>query len=193
MSERVSSIPARGRAFRGRFLAPFPLVALTLVALTLVARPAAAQVGSGEWAPSAEVGFAVPALAAPGQPALQAGAGITTHLFGGPVWQVRAAVTVPREADTIADASVAAIATLDMISLVPYAGLSLGTRYTAAFEPTLGVVAGLDRRTARDHAAGLLLRFDIALPTASYRDPTWSGALLLSYRWIIDTLATPKL
>lgn len=188
MSERVSSIPACWRVLSGRFLAPFPLAAVSLFAST-----AEAQVGDGEWSPAAEIGFAVPALAAPGQPGLQLGAGLTTHLFGGPLWSGRAAVTLPRTGGSIIEGSLAAIATFDALSLVPYAGLSVGTRYSDGFEPTAGVVAGLDRRTERDHATGLVFRFDMGLPTMSAADPTWSGALLLSYRWIVDSLATPEL
>lgn len=188
VSERVSSIPARSEALRGRFVAPFPLLLLLLTAA-----PAAAQVGPGEWSPSVEAGVALPDLTGAAAPAAQLGATLTTNLLPGPLWSARAAVTLPTDGAPVSELSLAALATLDALTLVPYAGLSVGTRIGGSNDPTLGVVAGMDRRTERDHATGVQLRFDVSLPLVEGDEPAWSGALLFTYRWIVDSLATPEL
>jgi hypothetical protein len=76
---------------------------------------------------------------------------------------------------------------------VPYAGISGGLRWQDELQPTAGLLLGLDHRIERDHATGLQLRIDAPVSDAHGASPAWSGALLLSYRWIVDSLATPKL
>ena len=188
MVERVSSIPALRRASRGRFLA--------CVALFLVLLPSAsarAQVGPGEWSPAIEAGAALPALDEPAAPAAEVALSLTSAHLPGPAWTGRLAVTTDADSNLTPAASITAVATLDALSWVPYAGLSAGLRWQDELQPTAGLLLGVDHRTERDHATGLQLRIDAPLAAAKDGSEAWSGALLLSYRWIADSLATPRL
>jgi hypothetical protein len=185
--ERVSSIPALRCAARGRFLACF---ALFLVLLPPA--PARAQVGPGEWSPAIEAGAALPALDEPAAPAAEVALSLTSALFPGPAWKARLSLTADANELTPA-ASITAIATLDALAWVPYAGISGGLRWQDDLQPTAGLLLGVDLRTERDHATGLQLRIDAPLTAPKGSPEAWSGALLLSYRWIVDSLATPQL
>ena len=186
--ERVSSIPALASALRGRFLA-----CCTLLLLLLPAASARAQVGRGEWSPAVEAGLALPALTQPLAPAAQVAVSLTSALLPGPAWTGRLAVTTDADSNLTPAASVTAVATLDALAWVPYAGLSAGLRWQNELQPTAGLLLGLDHRTERDHATGLQIRIDAPLDSAHGPTPAWSGALTLSYRWIVDSLATPQL
>jgi hypothetical protein len=180
----VSSIPALRCAARGRFLACFALLLVVLPAAT-----ARAQVGPGEWSPAIEAGAALPAL---DEPAAEVALSLTSALFPGPAWNARLALTADATELTPA-ASITAIATLDALAWVPYAGISGGLRWQDELQPTAGLLLGVDLRTERDHATGLQLRIDAPLSAPKRGSQEWSGALLLSYRWIVDSLATPQL
>jgi hypothetical protein len=180
----VSSIPALRCAARGRFLACFALLLVVLPAAT-----ARAQVGPGEWSPAIEAGAALPAL---DEPAAEVALSLTSALFPGPAWNARLALTADATELTPA-ASITAIATLDALAWVPYAGISGGLRWQDELQPTAGLLLGVDLRTERDHATGLQLRIDTPLSAPKRGSQEWSGALLLSYRWIVDSLATPQL
>ena len=186
--ERVSSIPALASALRGRFLA-----CCTLLLLLLPAASARAQVGRGEWSPAVEAGLALPALTEPLAPAAQVAVSLTSALLPGPAWTGRLAVTTDADSNLTPAASVTAVATLDALAWVPYAGLSAGLLWQNELQPTAGLLLGLDHRTERDHATGLQIRIDAPLDSAHGATPAWSGALTLSYRWIVDSLATPQL
>ncbi len=186
--ERVSSIPALASALRGRFLA-----CCTLLLLLLPAASARAQVGRGEWSPAVEAGLALPALTEPLAPGAEVALSLTSALLPGPAWTGRLAVTTDADSNLTPAASVTAVATLDALAWVPYAGLSAGLRWQNELQPTAGLLLGVDHRTERDHATGLQIRIDAPLDSAHGPTPAWSGALLLSYRWIVDSLATPQL
>ena len=186
--ERVSSIPALASALRGRFLA-----CCTLLLLLLPAASARAQVGRGEWSPAVEAGLALPALTEPLAPAAQVAVSLTSALLPGPAWTGRLAVTTDADSNLTPAASVTAVATLDALAWVPYAGLSAGLRWQNELQPTAGLLLGIDHRTERDHATGLQIRIDAPISEAHGATPAWSGALLLSYRWIVDSFATPRL
>jgi hypothetical protein len=186
--ERVSSIPALASALRGRFLA-----CCTLLLLLLPAASARAQVGRGEWSPAVEAGLALPALTEPLAPGAEVALSLTSALLPGPAWTGRLAVTTDADSDLTPAASVTAVATLDALAWVPYAGLSAGLRWQDELQPTAGLLLGVDHRTERDHATGLQIRIDAPLDSAHGPTPAWSGALTLSYRWIVDSLATPQL
>ena len=181
----MSSIPALRCAARGRFLACFALLLVVLPAAT-----ARAQVGPGEWSPAIEAGAALPAL---DEPAAEVALSLTSALFPGPAWTGRLALTTDADSKLTPSASVTAVATLDALAWVPYAGISGGLRWQDELQPTAGLLLGLDHRIERDHATGLQLRIDAPVSDAHGASPAWSGALLLSYRWIVDSLATPKL
>ena len=186
--ERVSSIPALASALRGRFLA-----CCTLLLLLLPAASARAQVGRGEWSPAVEAGLALPALTQPLAPGAEVALSLTSALLPGPGWTGRLAVMTDADSNLTPAASVTAVATLDALAWVPYAGLSAGLRWQDELQPTAGLLLGVDHRTERDHATGLQIRIDAPLDSAHGATPAWSGALLLSYRWIVDSLATPQL
>lgn len=183
----MSSIPALRCAARGRFLA-----CLALLLVVLPAATARAQVGLGEWSPAIEAGAALPALDEPAAPAAEVALSLTSALFPGPAWNARLALTADATELTPA-ASITAIATLDALAWVPYAGISGGLRWQDELQPTAGLLLGVDLRTERDHATGLQLRIDAPLSAPKRGSQEWSGALLLSYRWIVDSLATPQL
>lgn len=187
MVERVSSIPALRCASRGRFLA-----CCALLILLVAAAPARAQVGRGEWSPAVEAGLALPALTQPLAPGAEVALSLTSAHVPGPAWNARLSLTADARQLTPA-ASITAIATLDALVWVPYAGLSGGLRWEDELQPTAGLLLGVDLRTERDHATGLQLRIDAPISAADGASPAWSGALLLSYRWIVDSLATPQL
>ena len=186
--ERVSSIPALAEALQGRFLA-----CCALLLLLVAAAPARAQVGRGEWSPAVEAGLALPALSEPLAPGAEVALSLTSALLPGPAWNGRLALTTDADSILTPAASVAAVATFDALAWVPYAGLSAGLRWQNELQPTAGLLLGLDLRTERDHATGLQLRIDVPISEADAASPAWSGALLLSYRWIVDSLATPQL
>ena len=186
--ERVSSIPALADALRGRFLACFALLLLLLPAAS-----ARAQVGDGEWSPAIDAGVALAALDKPAAPAAEVALSLTSALFPGPAWNARMSLTTDAERTLTPAASVTAIATLDALSWVPYAGISGGLRWQDELLPTAGLLLGVDLRPARDHATGLQLRIDAPLAAGNGASLAWSGALVLSYRWIVDSLATPEL
>jgi hypothetical protein len=145
--------------------------------VVLPAASARAQVGRGEWSPAVEAGLALPALTEPLAPGAEVAVSLTSTLLPGPAWTGRLALTTDADSKLTPSASVTAVATLDALAWVPYAGILLG----------------LDHRIERDHATGLQLRIDAPVSDAHGASPAWSGALLLSYRWIVDSLATPKL
>lgn len=186
--ERVSSIPALRRALARRFLA-----CCALLSPLLLAAPARAQVGRGEWSAAIEAGAAFTALSAPLAPAPQAAISLTSALLPGPAWSGRLSLTSDAQDGLNPAASLTAIATLDALAFVPYAGLSAGLLWQEHLRPTAGLLLGVDHRTQRDHATGLQLRIDAPLDSAQGAAPAWRGALLLSYRWIVDSLATPRL
>lgn len=186
--ERVSSIPALAEALQGRFLA-----CCALLLLLVAAAPARAQVGRGEWSPAVEAGLALPALSEPLAPGAEVAVSLTSALLPGPAWNGRLALTTDADSILTPAASVTAVATLDALAWVPYAGLSAGLRWQNELQPTAGLLLGLDHRTERDHATGLQLRIDVPISEADGALLAWSGALLLSYRWIVDSLATPQL
>jgi hypothetical protein len=157
--------------------------------VVLPAATARAQVGPGEWSPAIEAGAALPAL---DEPAAEVALSLTSALFPGPAWNARLALTADATELTPA-ASITAIATLDALAWVPYAGISGGLRWQDELQPTAGLLLGVDLRTERDHATGLQLRIDAPLSAPKRGSQAWSGALLLSYRWIVDSLATPQL
>lgn len=184
----MSSIPALRCAARGRFLA-----CCALLLVVLPAASARAQVGRGEWSPAVEAGLALPALTEPLAPGAEVAVSLTSALFPGPAWTGRLALTTDADSKLTPSASVTAVATLDALAWVPYAGISGGLRWQDELQPTAGLLLGLDHRIERDHATGLQLRIDAPVSDAHGASPAWSGALLLSYRWIVDSLATPKL
>lgn len=133
----------------------------------------------------------LPDLESPSDAAATVGASLTANLLPGPLWATQVALAVPMQGRPFGEVSLAALATLDALSLVPYAGLSAGSRFGGANDLFVGLVAGLDRRTSRERATGLVLQVDRTLPTAPGDVPAWSAALLFRYRAIVDTLATP--
>ena len=153
---------------------------------------ARAQVGHGEWSPAIEAGGALPAVDEPAAPAAEVALSLTSALFPGPAWNARLSLTADGS-QLMPAASVTAIATLDALAWIPYAGISGGLRWQDELQPTAGLLVGVDHRTERDHATGLQLRIDAPLVSTEGAAPAWSGALLLSYRWIVDSLATPEL
>ncbi len=160
--------------------------------LLLPTAAARAQVGHGEWSPAIEAGGALPAVDEPAAPAAEVALSLTSALFPGPAWNARLSLTADGS-QLMPAASVTAIATLDALAWIPYAGISGGLRWQDELQPTAGLLVGVDHRTERDHATGLQLRIDAPLVSTEGASPTWSGALLLSYRWIVDSLATPEL
>ena len=182
MSERVSSIPARLSAL------PAPLSAVaSLSLLLLAAAPAAAQVGEGEWSPAVEAGVA---LDASRDAAIQASGTLTAHLLPGPAWTLAAGLRAGGDGAITGVGSLGLTATFDMLTWVPYAGLTAGLRWDGEAVPTAGIVLGLERRAERERASGLLLRLETPMHAPA---DGWSGALLFTYRSIYDTLATPDL
>ena len=163
--------------------------------MLLLLPPAAAraQVGHGEWSPAIEAGAALPAVDEPAAPAAEVALSLTSAILPGPTWNGRLALTTDADGNLMPAASVTAIATLDALAWVPYAGISGGLRWQDELQPTAGLLLGVDLRTERDHATGLQLRIDAPLVSTEGAAPAWSGALLLSYRWIVDSLATPDL